>query len=226
MKKTLLYSGALVTLALAGYFIGSASGQNSKAAPPDLPHKVGLIDMAQVFKDYKKFELLREDLKSEVQDKDGQAKGMMEQITTLQTKLKSLKPGTEGFTEHEKKLAELSSDYDAQRKLWQLEFMRKESKIYHAIYMEVLDAVEKFSKHYNYTMIMRFSRDELSSTDPQKLMQGLNKQIVYHRVDDDITESVVEYLNRRYKPAASPQAGAPGANPSRTATKPAATTPR
>ena len=46
------------------------------------PHKVALVDMAFVFKNYKKFEVLREDLKEEIQASEGEAKSRAEPCRT------------------------------------------------------------------------------------------------------------------------------------------------
>jgi len=45
----------------------------------------------------------------------------------------------------------------------------------------------------------------------------MNRQVVYHRGEDDITVSVLDYLNRRYTPAPAGNGGAT-AKPPRTAT--------
>jgi outer membrane protein len=48
----------------------------AKSAGESVPHMVGLIDMAHVFKQYKKFDFLREDLKAQIGQSEGQAKEM------------------------------------------------------------------------------------------------------------------------------------------------------
>ena len=197
-----ILSLTLVAGLIAGSFwIGAASGQNA-AKQAELPHKVGLIDMAQVFKDYKKFDNLREDLKGEFQAAAEEEKRSAEKIQAAQTELNSgvLKQGSPEFIEREQQITKMIAEHNATRANNQKELMRKESKIYHVVYLEAQDAVEKFCKSYKYTMVMRFNREELS-TDPQKLMQGLQRQVIYYQLEDDITDSVIDYLNGRYQKA-------------------------
>lgn len=221
MKKMIASLTGMCCLMGLAWWISPAwsQGQGTKEAAADIPHKVGLVDLGYIFKEYKKFDVLREDLKVELQESETKAKGMAEAIQAIQNQIKGgdLKEGSPEYIELEKKFTQKSTEFESFRKVTQKEFVRKESKLYQTIYLEVADAVEKFCKAYNYTMIMRFSREDLAATnDPQKLLQGLNKQVVYFRPEDDITDSVLEFLNRKYsgsKPAAAPASASPGTTP-------------
>lgn len=205
MKK--LISLSIVAAICAG-FATSACGQNSSAAPApsaDTPHKVGLIDMARVFKEYKKFENLREDLKSEIAQSDEQAKAMATELQKLQEEMKTFEQGKPEYNSLEKQLAEKASKFEAFRKVAQRDFLRKESQIYKTVYLEVVDVVKKYSEIYHYTLILRFNSEKIEGSDPQKLIQGLNRQVIFHRPDDNITDSVITYLNRNYPGAQAAQ---------------------
>ncbi|HEY4261494.1 MAG TPA: OmpH family outer membrane protein, partial [Schlesneria sp.] len=67
-------------------------------------------------------------------------------------------------------------------------------------YNETSEAVKKYADFYKYTLVIRFNREDLDTENPQNLLQGMNRQVVYHRGEDDITVSVLDYLNRRYTP--------------------------
>lgn len=201
MKK--LITSATV-LAIVGCFAcftetASAQSQGSAQGKAAVAHKVGLIDMAHVFKNYEKFSALREELKAEIQQSDAKAKAMAEQIQAVQKEMQDFKQGSPEYLAREKQLAQKASDFEAFRKVAQRDFLRKESRIYHTIYMEVTDTVKKYASIYNYTLIIRFNRENLDTDDPKKLIQGMNRQVVFHRADDDITLSVLDYLNRNYK---------------------------
>ena len=90
MKKLILSAVCLVAVVGLSYLLGTASGQGTArpAGGTGAAHRVGLIDMAIVFKEYPKFENLRNDLKSEVETKEKEAKGMFEQIQETQKLLK------------------------------------------------------------------------------------------------------------------------------------------
>lgn len=231
MKRAIL--SALVLAALIGttIWVGAALAQQNTAKPAaaEVPHKIGLIDMAQVFKDYKKFEALRNDLKEELDSTEAKGKELADKIQSVQNEMKSgvFKDGSQEFIARETLLSKLTAEFQTFRAVSQKEFLRKESKIYATVYKEVEDAIQKYCKAYKYTLILRFSREELNGDDPQKLIQGLQRQVVHFRPEDDLTDSVVDYLNNQYKKSgdvARPVTPAGGTTPGTTkgAVKPAA----
>lgn len=173
---------------------------------------IGLIDMAHLFKEYKKFTDLREQLRSEIKATDDAAKKMAESIKATQAKLKA---GTfaEGSAEYQQLEAKLISDttkFEAFRKTQQQKFLRRESKIYKDVYLEVVGAVGQYAKYYNYDVILRFSRNAVDETNnAQELIQNMNKQVVWHNNGIDITDQVLDYLNKQYA-ASAKTAGRPG----------------
>ncbi len=211
VKKVLLLASAVAVLVAALTLNSPARAQNG-AGEAELPHKVGLIDMAHVFKNYKKFEALREDLKLEIEKSDSKAKEMAEKIKEMQAKMKDLKEGSPDYQAAEKQFLTATTQFEAFRKTQQRDFLRKESQIYKTIYMEVTEFVKKYAKYRHYTIVLRFNRDEPDSSDnPQEVMQRMNKQVVYYQENDDITQVIVDALNRNYA-AAEPSASntAPG----------------
>jgi len=213
--KKAIVSASVVGVLVAGITLsGVARGQNPQGQA-EIPHKVGLIDMAHVFKNYKKFDALREDLKAEIAKSDEVAKQQAEKIKSLQAQLKEFKEGTPDYAAVEKQFLKATSDFETFRKSQQREFLRKESQIYKTIYLEVSDVVQKYATKFDYTLVIRFNREDPdTSENPQEVMQRMNRQVVYYRANDDITESVLDYLNRSYGRSAG---GAP------TTERPAAT---
>ena len=208
MKKLPFLTASLAVLVVLAMAAGNVSAQTAPTAEASVPHKVGLIDMAQVFKEYKKFEVLREDLKNSILESDTKAKQMAEQIKRIQVEMKEFKAGSTDYISRETQLAKLTSDFETFRKVAQRDFLRQEAGIYHTIYLEVVDAVERYAYHFKYTLVLRFNRSELESGDPQELIKGMNRQVVYSRPSDDITLSVIDFLNRKYQ--AEAKAGGDG----------------
>jgi outer membrane protein len=175
------------------------------------PHKVALIDMAQVFKQYKKFEALREGLKNEIAGSEETIKADVEGIKALSLKLQMMTETSPGYAQAEAQLASKAAEIDARRKVMQRDFLRKESQIYKEVYMEVQSAVKMYAEYYKYTLVLRFNRTELSQEDDARgVINGMNRQVVYHNPENDITEAVLEYLNKKYQKTAA----APGATSS------------
>lgn len=195
MKRIL--NSALAFAILTGSFAYTQTA--SAQAKPAQPHKIGLIDMAHVFQEYEKFKVLRLDLKSEIEKSDTKAKSFMAQSQTIQAQLKELKSGSPQYVKYEKQLLQLKADFDGYRTSAQRDLMRAESKIYKQVYMDVSAAVKEYCKHYDYTLVMRFNRKSVNgSEDPNDIVQGMNRQVVFFQAQDDITDRVLLYLNKNY----------------------------
>jgi Skp family chaperone for outer membrane proteins len=196
--KKLIVS-ACVCAVLSGVTLWSTSAMaQDAAAAPAAAHRVALIDMAYVFKSYKKFDMLREDLKAEIQQSEEQAKSMAMEIQNLQKEMKNFQEGSKDFAEREQKLAQASAEFETFRRGAQRDFLKKESQIYHQVYMEVADTVAKYANYHKYTLVIRFNREELDTDNAQKLIEGMNRQVVFHRPEDDITIAVTDYLNKKF----------------------------
>ena len=204
MKKVIVSVSVIALLAGVLALTGDAWSQQGKkedsaaaAAATNIPHKVGLIDMAFVFKNYKKFETLREDLKVEIAQSEEQAKEMQKEIVEYQQKLKDLKEGGAEYTKLEQQAVKKAAEFENFRRQMSREFLKKESQIYLQVYNEVSRMAEKYATHFNYTLIIRFNREDLDTENPQALLQGMNRQVVYYRPNEDITTPVLESLNKR-----------------------------
>jgi len=199
VKKFLLSAAVVMTFAGLSCFATSARAQGGAGASST--PKIGLIDMAEVFKKYKKFEALREGLKTDIQATDAKAKRMAAQAQSLQAKLKSgnFKQDSPEYKQIETQLIQLQAEFTSFKNQSQREFMKKESQIYKTVYLEVSDAVAKYAGYYKYTLVLRFNRKSLEEAEnPQGVLQSMNKQIIYMMPEDDITDSIVDYLNRLY----------------------------
>ena len=207
MKKIIVSTAILGLVGGVAFFgnlsaINEAHGQGAPAA--ELPHKVGLIDMGHVVKNYKKFTALHESLKKQIEQSDGKAKETRTRMLAIQEKMKGSTQGSADYIKYEKQLLTLKSDLEAYVQGVRRDLMRSESQIYKTVYVEVADAVKKYAYHYKYTLVMRFDREELQNQiEYNKVARAMNRQVVYHRSEDDITLSVLNYLNSQYRPAAA-----------------------
>jgi Skp family chaperone for outer membrane proteins len=209
VKKLVIKATAFVLV--AGLVSSAVVRGDGTAAQDTSPHRVALIDMARVFKNYKKFEAMRDELKTELTKSEDRFKQMAELIKKEQVELKGYKEGSEEYSRVEKSLLTHTTQAEAYRKSQQRDLIRKEAQIYKQIYLEVSDAVEKYATYYHFTLVLRFSGDELSGQEnPEDVMRSLNKQVVYYRPSDDITNAICEFLNKRYQrmAAAAPADGA------------------
>ncbi|MEZ5942213.1 MAG: OmpH family outer membrane protein [Planctomycetaceae bacterium] len=197
--KRIIFSLALLVLASP-----LAMGQTPQATGGQAPakHQVGLIDMAHIFKNYQKFTTLTESLQAEIQKADEQGQQMVEQIKTQQQVLTSgnLVEGSPEFTAAEAKLLEMQTAVQTFQRKNQRDFLKKEADIYKTVYLEVEDAVSRYAQYYNYTLVLRFNRQSVDSAEnPREIITGMNRQVVFYRTSDDITDRILEFLNGEWQ---------------------------
>lgn len=208
MKKTV----SVVALACCIGLTAPAMGQTQSAAatPAAGPVKIGLVDMARVFKEYNKFEDMRASLKVEMETALAEAKTIAANAEKVKEELKLLKTGSAEYIKREADLAQLSSDFETKRKLANVQYQRKEAEIFQDIYVDSVGVIKLYAEYFKYSMVMRFNSAELDKANPSSLANGLNKLVIYHRPQDDITDAVIEYLNKKYTPTnpAVPRAAA------------------
>ncbi len=224
MKKLLLSCAVLASLAsvlVNAYGQAPSTGSTKRVTPAaaaaaEAPHKIGLVDMGRVFKEYRKFEVLRDEWKVEFTANEDNLKAMAAQIQKVIEQMKTYKAGTDEFVKLEAQQAQMAAKFETTRKNSQRELVRQEADIYKIVYLETMDVVKKFADTFGYTLVMRFNSEEVEGEDLQKLQIGLNRVIVYHRTEDDLTDGVVGHLNKMYDKVNKPSP----AKPATTAPKP------
>lgn len=207
MRNLLIPS--VVLAGLASVFV-TAYGQNpatsgtkkatapTAAAQAEPPHKIALIDMGRVFKEYKKIQTLKEDWKAEFDTNEEQAKRMTTQIQQVIEQMKEFKQGSPEYVRLEKQQTDLSAKLQAFKTTAQRDLLRKEAELLKTVYLETMDVIEKFAENFGYTLVMRFNSDTFEGEDMQKMQLVMNRVIVYHRPEDDLTDGVIKYLNRQF----------------------------
>lgn len=206
MKKFLL---SVFSVAVVGAMLATPAesmAQAGRAAAK--PHKIGLIDMAYIFKNYNKFESEREVLKTKMEGIAKQFQAESQKFQAESEKLKSLDQESPQFSAQEKKLTQMAIELKALESQTKRDLTRQEAQIYKKVYVEITDAVKLYAKHYKYTLILRYNQDEVAdASTPQEIIKGMSTQVVYHESKDDITEAVLKYLNEQHVKSAKGQTG-------------------
>lgn len=197
MKRLTL---SLLTLTLlATCSVAQAQGKKNPAPPSS----IGLIDMAHVFQNYDKFVDMRDELQAEIQKSDAHAKTMVEKLQGLQ---KEFKDASEQFNADspqceslEKQILDLQGEFNSFKKSTQLKLARKESEMLKTIYGDVSKMVGNYAAYRDFTMVLRFnSKDINADMQPQEAIQLMNKNVIFHRTESDITKPVLDQLNKIY----------------------------
>ena len=168
------------------------------------PSRSAVIDMEYVFKNYKKFEDELNSLRSQVAEAEKQMQAELQGLQGLKQQFSALKADSPEYIKKEQELASKAADLEASRQVLKRDFARKEAALYREIYLEVTDAVQRYATYYKYNLVLRHSRSEVADVgNPQMAMRSMNRQVIYIAPEDDISDAVLEYLNKKYQGGAA-----------------------
>jgi outer membrane protein len=210
MVAVVALAGVLVVHAQEG--ARPATAKPAGPAKDGPPSRVGLVDMAEVFQGYKKFTDLKEALDAEIQKSDAEAKLMVENMQKMQQQMaeSNFAPGSNEYEQGEKRLLEAKGEFEAFRAATQRKLARRESEMFKVIYADTTSMVRKYAEWANYSVVIRIDRKDLDESTPSaEAIQRMNKQVVYYRADDDITDYVLSALNKQYPGSSGAAAATP-----------------
>jgi outer membrane protein len=205
----------LALLVSFGYLISLAVAQTTTPAAAAQPaaggSRLALIDITRIFKTHARFKQMMEDMKQAVQAAEARVKAERIAIDKLiQEALPALNKGTKDYADMEEQIAnrqaKLAVDVNRQKG----EFLQRESMIYHQVYQEILQATDYFCKQRGIDMVLRFNGEPVDVQRPDSVLNFINRPVVWYDPGLDITEFVLQDVNR---PAANAgtadQRGAP-----------------
>lgn len=171
-----------------------------KVAPADSAARIGLIDMAYVFNNMRQFNARRNEIEAEIKRIDRKGRQMSTELQQLQADLKGYIEGSEAYLNVERQIIRKKADLEEFTKTTQREILQKEAAAYLTTYKEVTSEVARYAKEHGYALVLRFTRDSLDGVqEPKKILERMNhRQVIFHQPEDDMTDAIVDRLNRRF----------------------------
>ena len=194
MKKTHRWAVLAVVLAL-GYFVTLVMAQGP-AAPSMAGPRLALLDVSKIFKNHQRFKGMMEDMKADVERAEAQVKSGRETIGKMAERLREFNKGSIEYKQMEEDLAKRHADLAVQVQLQKSEFLQREAKIYHAVYQEIWQATDYFCKQNRIDMVVRFNGEQVDVESPESVLTHINKPVVWYDRGLDITDAILQDLNR------------------------------
>jgi len=140
---------------------------------------------------------MMEDMKADVQRAESQIKMERGSIQKLAERLKEYRKGTPEYKSIEEDLTKRQANLRVRVELQRKEFLEQEAKIYHNVYQEILQEVDYYCASRGIAMVLRFNSEAVDAGRPEDVLRYINKPVVWHNRALDITQIVLENLNRR-----------------------------
>lgn len=185
----------------AACLAGVAVQAQAQAQAPRMPAPLGVrvIDLKRIFDKHERFKAATEILKREVTAREEQLKASRQGMEQNANTLKTLKQGTPEYARIEAELIRADSELKAQLNIGRREFLDKEAKIYLDVYSEVIEEVKYYCQVQGVSLVMRYNGEPADGQkDPQEVLKELNKSIIYYHPSLDVSDLIVNELNRRW----------------------------
>lgn len=214
MKKSHLLAVLAVTFLTSVLATSRAPAQATTGyRPAPAAPSIGLLDVSYIFKNHPRFKANMTEMQNDLQQAEAQFKAERDQIRQLAEQLKQFE-GTRDQKAAEEDLVRRQTELATKIQLQKKEFYQREAKIYYNAYQEILQVVAYYCQANNISMVLRFDGDPVKVENPEDVLRFINRPVVFHQKQQDITPIVLQQLNRDT------------VNPNQNATRPGVYVPR
>ena len=199
MKKSFL-SLLLLTSVCTGMV--QAQGQ---APQTSTGHRIGLVDLGKVVKDYAKFADMQKTMEAEVARIQAELTAKGERLQKLVTEAKRFEPSTPQYEAAEKAILEARGDIEAFKAAAQRKAARQESEMLREVYTDITKAVGLYAEYRKLDFVMKYnSQKAANSMTPQETFNLMQNTFLYSSNGNDITGPIVKYLNDEFAKKSRP----------------------
>ncbi|HTN77165.1 MAG TPA: OmpH family outer membrane protein [Pirellulaceae bacterium] len=165
------------------------------SAPRPAGTSVAVIDLQEVFKQNLRFKAAMEDIKKDTEALNGTMRGEQQKLQKMVEALRDMRPGSPEYKQREEEIAHVDSEVRVKLQLQRKELREREAKLYFHAYEEVLATVGEFAERYGIALVIRFNAEEIDASNPESIMMGLNRHVVYQR-KLNITDAIIAEINK------------------------------
>lgn len=160
------------------------------------PATVAVLDIAIVYQNYRDFLEELDRIKREIAEFDVEVKRVTQELKELGEEMKLHEPGGEVYTRllavYQAKSTDMRERIDLKKK----DFLKAESALYYDSHQKVEAVVGAVARKRKANLVLRFSSESMNREDRASVLQGMNRSIVYHASELDITKDVLAVLNQ------------------------------
>jgi Skp family chaperone for outer membrane proteins len=164
---------------------------------------VAVVDIAKVFEAHPTFKSQLESLQQQAKSADLDLEAQKKDLSQQGQQLSELDPGSPDYLQLETNLARHSADLQVHVRQVKKDLLLREARQYFTSFTEIQQAVERVARKHGIGLVLRFDSRAMDPSDPQSVMQGMNRAVVLQR-NLDITGLVIEELRLSVAVKATP----------------------
>lgn len=164
--------------------------------------KIGVVDLNIVFEKYEKRKRYDADLREDEKSYQTKINDKKKELVSLKDKIQLLDLGSQDRKKYEEEFERKNIELESYAKVAEKSLMRKYKESFERLYSEVLKEVEAIGKLNRYDLIIKKEEAELQSGGISEMQFKVGiKTVLYHSDAVDITNQVINSLNKKYSRA-------------------------
>lgn len=161
--------------------------------------KIGVVDLNKVFEKYEK----RKTFDVQLKEKENQYQKIIndkkKELVSLNEKIQLLDLGSEVRKKDEETFEKKNIELESYAKFAEKNLVKKYKEYFESLYTEVCKEVEDIGRREQYDLIIKKEEPELQSRGISELQFKVGiKSVLYHSENIDITDQVINNLNKRF----------------------------
>jgi Skp family chaperone for outer membrane proteins len=169
----------------------AAATQAGPPAAQDGGHLIAVVDIGKIFKEHPRFSGMIKQLQSDADAAEAQLKN---EYLEMEKTAKSLDPKSPNARDVQNQLARRKMEFDLRRTNAGKELQDRESKLMLSFYKEVSAKINEVAAQHNIAMVYRYNNITINPSDPNDIMRGIGKPVLYADPRWDITTTVLSSI--------------------------------
>jgi Skp family chaperone for outer membrane proteins len=154
---------------------------------------VAVLDVAKVFKENQEFSNQMEVIRQEADRMRNQLQAAQEDFRRQAAEVSQFPIGTPERKQAEAAFAQRQAAFQTQARQDENDLLVKEAKAYYTTYQKMQNVVSQIAQQNNISLVLRFDSTDINASNPNEVVAGVNRAIVYH-YKLDLTSMVIQNM--------------------------------
>ncbi|MDP7268766.1 MAG: OmpH family outer membrane protein [Pirellulales bacterium] len=163
-------------------------------APP--PNRLAVLDVKYILENHIRFKQAMEELKDRFSKAGEGLKAERIRIGEMEMKLRELKPATPDYNDLDEQINRAKAEWTLNANKQKKEIRKSESQILWNVYYEVKTETKRYCEQNGIGLVIQFNGEPIDSKQPQDVVRGVSRPIVFNDPQMDITPHVLASLNK------------------------------
>jgi Skp family chaperone for outer membrane proteins len=166
--------------------------------------KIGIVNIKKIFEDSLEAKDIKSGLEKEQKEMEKKILEYEKRMRELQQELEELQKqplsaGSLTFSEKKKELATLKSTYEFEKQEWNQKIREKVNSLTLELYNKFRNIVEEYAIKNGFSLVLKVEEKELQYDPMFPTDERIRpRTVLYYKNELDITQPVIDEINKRY----------------------------